>query len=292
MPKLKNKNEPEKEFLKGNSMGNQISRRSLIGAGVAAIACVPGFALGNGKQQQATLNTDRQLPGDLVLKFVRGAHTDLALTQELLADEPRLLRANWEWSPGDFESAIDAAAHTGSIEIVGFLLEHGAPYSVFTAAVLGDLTTLEAAFERNRDIIKAQGPHGITLHEHAVAGGDEATAVREFLEAQGAPQGKPPLDLEVDKQLAARVVGSYLIETEQRKLGFQIELKEDRNEKQRHLWLTAAGRASLRLQYQGQDRFVLEGTPAELLFQQDYESALLREGRPIGIARRVEAPCS
>ena len=64
-----------------------------------------------------------------------------------------------------------------------FLLEHGARLDLFAAAMLGYfdiVSAILAAYPAMRD---ALGPHGIPLVEHARAGGDDARAVLELLEA-------------------------------------------------------------------------------------------------------------
>lgn len=115
--------------------------------------------------------------------LVANAHGDLEIVRTLLAEEPRLVNAAWDWGGGDWETALGAAAHMGRRDIALFLLENGARLDLFAAAMLGDVevvrTTL-AAYPAMRDEL---GPHGIPLVEHARAGGEEARAVLELLES-------------------------------------------------------------------------------------------------------------
>jgi hypothetical protein len=109
-----------------------------------------------------------QLDPAQVQAFVANAHGDLEIVRSLLAEEPRLVNAAWDWGGGDWETSLGAAAHMGRRQIALFLLEHGARLDLFAAAMLGYF---------------ALGPHGIPLVDHARAGGADARAVLELLEA-------------------------------------------------------------------------------------------------------------
>ena len=102
---------------------------------------------------------------------------------ELLAQEPGLVNASWDWGGGDFETALGSAAHMGRKDIANFLLEHGAHLDLFAAAMLGKLEIVKTALQAFPAALKTPGPHGIPLIAHAQAGGDDATAVFEFLQA-------------------------------------------------------------------------------------------------------------
>ena len=82
---------------------------------------------------------------ELVSEFVRKAHSDLRRVQELLAEEPKLVNACWDWGAGDFEFALGAAAHTGRREIALFLLDCGARLDIFAAAMLGQLDVVKGS---------------------------------------------------------------------------------------------------------------------------------------------------
>jgi hypothetical protein len=119
----------------------------------------------------------------LVEEFVAVAHGDVNRVKELLAQEPALVNATWDWGGGDFETALGAAAHMGNREIAILLLEHGARLDIFAAAMLGDLEVVKAALAVHPDAINTPGPHGIPLIAHAQAGGDGAKGVLEFLKS-------------------------------------------------------------------------------------------------------------
>ncbi len=121
------------------------------------------------------------LESSLVQEFVGNAHGDLNRVQELLAQQAALINACWDWGGGDFETALGAAAHMGRNDIACFLLDHGARLDIFAAAMLGKLEIVKAALTSFPGAIDTPGPHGIPLIAHAQAGGDEASAVLEFL---------------------------------------------------------------------------------------------------------------
>ncbi|MBI1850712.1 MAG: ankyrin repeat domain-containing protein [Planctomycetes bacterium] len=126
------------------------------------------------------------MQGELVNEFVRAAHADLPKVKEMLAKEPALLNATWDWGGGDFEMAIGGAGHMGRRDIALFLIEQGARFDVFVAAMLGRLDLVKAALETHPNLKTSRGPHGISLSAHAKAGGEDAKAVLEYLQSIGA----------------------------------------------------------------------------------------------------------
>ena len=121
------------------------------------------------------------LDTELVQEFVGNAHGDLGAVRELLAREPALVNAAWDWGGGDWETGLGAAAHTGGREIALLLLEHGARVDIFAAAMLGWTEVVRAALAAYPALRYARGPHGIPLLKHAEAGGEDARAVVELL---------------------------------------------------------------------------------------------------------------
>lgn len=117
----------------------------------------------------------------LVEEFVGVSHGNFERVKELLAQEPALVNATWDWGGGDFETALGAASHMGNKAIANFLLEHGARIDIFAAAMLGKLEIVKAALSLYPDAIDIPGPHGIPLTDHAEAGAEEAKAVLEYL---------------------------------------------------------------------------------------------------------------
>ena len=123
-----------------------------------------------------------QVDPEKVEAFVAHAHGDFDAVQALLAEEPRLVNAAWDWGGGDWETALGAAAHMGRRQIALFLLEHDARLDLFAAAMLGYFDIVSAVLSDFPEMHHAVGPHGIPLVEHARAGGPDARAVLELLE--------------------------------------------------------------------------------------------------------------
>ncbi len=129
------------------------------------------------------METKLALEASLVQQFVGNAHGDLDRVKELLAQEPALINAAWDWGGGDFETALGAASHMGRRDIAEYLLDHGARLDLFAAAMLGKLDIVKAVLTAFPKLIHTPGPHGIPLIVHAKAGGEEAKAVLDYLES-------------------------------------------------------------------------------------------------------------
>lgn len=120
---------------------------------------------------------------ELVQEFVIAGHGNLARVQEMLAMDPQLIHAAWDWGGGDWETALGGAAHVGNREIAEYLLAHGARFDLFAAAMLGQLDLVRSVLEAFPALRAARGAHGISLMAHAQRGGDEAAAVVTYLES-------------------------------------------------------------------------------------------------------------
>jgi hypothetical protein len=129
------------------------------------------------------------LEPELVQEFVAKAHGDLDSVRELLESEPALLNASWDWGGGDWETGLGAAAHMGRRDIALYLLERGARADIFAAAMLGETEVVRGMLSAWPALRDAPGPHGIPLLAHARAGGEQARAVVELLEAPVAAPG-------------------------------------------------------------------------------------------------------
>ena len=114
--------------------------------------------------------------------FVTKAHGDLEAVQGLLAEEPELVNAAWDWGGGDWETALGAAAHVGRRDLAEILIGRGARVDIFAAAMLGQTAVVRALLDAFPDLLEAKGPHGIPLRVHAEKGGDRAREVLALLE--------------------------------------------------------------------------------------------------------------
>ena len=116
---------------------------------------------------------------NLVEEFVGVSHGNFARVKEMLAAEPALVNATWDWGGGDFETALGAAAHMGNKQIANYLLECGARLDIFAAAMLDMIEVVKAGLDARPEMLHTPGPHGIPLIVHAEAG--DAKAVLEYL---------------------------------------------------------------------------------------------------------------
>jgi hypothetical protein len=123
------------------------------------------------------------LEQDLVRAFVANAHGDLDAVRAALEGHPTLVNACWDWGGGDWETALGAASHMGRRDIAELLLGRGARLDVFAAAMLGELEIVRELLSAHPETLHALGPHGIPLRAHAEAGGEQARAVLELLDA-------------------------------------------------------------------------------------------------------------
>jgi hypothetical protein len=117
----------------------------------------------------------------LVKQFVIAGHGQIDKVKEMLAAQPALINATWDWGGGDFETALGGASHMGRADIARFLLENNARMDLFAAAILGRLDIIKAAAAAFPNILRVPGPHKIPLIAHAEKGGADAVAVVEFL---------------------------------------------------------------------------------------------------------------
>jgi hypothetical protein len=104
------------------------------------------------------METKPALEASLVQQLVGNAHGDLGRVKELLAQEPALIHARWDWGSGDFETALGAASHMGQRDIAECLVENGARLDLFAAAMLGKLEIVQATLEAFPDARPARHP--------------------------------------------------------------------------------------------------------------------------------------
>jgi hypothetical protein len=125
------------------------------------------------------------LAPSLVNEFVRKAHADLPGTKALLAEQPTLLNATWDWGGGDFETGVGGAGHMGNRDIAQYLIGEGARMDIFVASMLGHLDIVKALLTAYPNLLQSKGPHGIPLMTHAKKGGAPAEPVVAYLESLG-----------------------------------------------------------------------------------------------------------
>ena len=107
---------------------------------------------------------------EIVSDVVGSSHFNFEHVQELVNHRPELARANWDWSFGDWESALGAASHVGRRDIADFLISKGARPNIFTFAMYGNYEVVKSMIESMPILKSTDGPHGISLLQHAKAG--------------------------------------------------------------------------------------------------------------------------
>jgi hypothetical protein len=115
-----------------------------------------------------------RLDADLVHEFVIAGHVDLDKVKAMLAQQPALINATWDWGSGDWETALGGASHMGNKPIAEYLLAHGARMDVFCATMMGKTEIVKAYLADDPKVVDLKGPHGIPLVRHAQAGKQEA----------------------------------------------------------------------------------------------------------------------
>lgn len=136
------------------------------------------------------------------------SHNNPDEVRKLVEAQPSLARASWDWGFGDWETCLGAASHTGRRDIAEVLLAHGARPTIFSAAMMGQLDVVRAWITTQPSVAATLGPHGISLLAHARAGGNDAAAVRAYLET--IPEANRPLVLApIDEAVRASLEGRY-----------------------------------------------------------------------------------
>jgi hypothetical protein len=192
---------------------------------------------------------------DVVREVVGASHGNIARVKELVGARPALARASWDWGYGDWETPIDAASHVGNRPIAELLIANGARPTIFTAAMMGQLTILKGWIDTSPGIQRMRGPHGITLLAHAKAGGAAAADVVKYLESLGDADPRYT-DLPLSDAELAAIAGEYAFGP-----GATERLKVARNARG-ILTIARAGGVERNLSHQGGLVFIPAGAEA------------------------------
>jgi hypothetical protein len=190
-----------------------------------------------------------------LMKDVVGlSHSNLARVKEMVQQHPALAKASWDWGHGDHETALGAASHVGQRAIAEHLLENGAPPTLFSATMLGQLELVKAFMATTPGLQKIRGPHSLSLMVHAKAGGPPAAAVVAYLESIGdAALPLPDAPLSVEER--AMLDGRYVFGDRSRD-SFTVETKPNQ------VSLVRAGASARFLRHLGRLEFAPPGAPA------------------------------
>jgi ankyrin repeat protein len=118
--------------------------------------------------------------------FVGLGHQRFDELRARLSADPRLVHAE----ATNTEMAVDAAGHTGRVDIVEHLLAHGAPLSMASAAVLGDTKLVARLLDEEPDRIHERGPHDFALLWYASISGGNLDMARLLIERGARVEGQ------------------------------------------------------------------------------------------------------
>lgn len=108
-----------------------------------------------------------QLAPEIVKEFVVAGHANAPRVKEMLAANPALIHAAWDWGNGDFECALNGASHVGRQDVALLLLENGARLDAPAAAMLGETEVIKAFLRLTPNAANTRGAHGFSLLYHA-----------------------------------------------------------------------------------------------------------------------------
>jgi hypothetical protein len=198
----------------------------------------------------------------LAKEIVGVSHFNLARVKELVQQHPALAKGSWDWGYGDAETALGAASHTGRREIAELLIENGAPPTLFSATMLGQLDVVKAFLAAMPGGQRLRGPHSISLLVHARLGGPPAAAVLRYLESLG-DADLPMRDEPLTAEERARLDGRYVFGDRPRD-SFTVSTKPDA------VSIVRAGATARNVTHLGRLEFVPPGAPAvRIRFERD-----------------------
>ncbi|WP_024772828.1 hypothetical protein [Aquimarina macrocephali] len=156
---------------------------SIVGLGTAI--AIPAYLLTKPQKenaQQSKKDSD-QLDEKLVKDFVIAGHSKLNLVKEMLNEHPNLIYTSYDWGNGDFEEAIEGAAHLGNKEIVNYFISKGSRANLFVLTMLGKTSLVKPVIETYPELLFAKGAHGLTLLHHAQIG--ECLELEDYFKEKG-----------------------------------------------------------------------------------------------------------
>ena len=155
---------------------------------------------------------------NMVSSIVGASHGNFDKVKELVNSRPELAGASWDWGFGDWETALGAASHVGRRDIAEYLISNGARPDIFTYTMMGMLKSVQEIIETIPGIQSHNGPHGITLLQHAknrledknISAADAANVnkVISYLGTLGNADMKPK-NIEMTEEEKKKYLGEY-----------------------------------------------------------------------------------
>ncbi|MBL7740048.1 MAG: hypothetical protein JNK14_12595 [Chitinophagaceae bacterium] len=229
-------------------MNNLLQRRRFIKSSAFGLIGITTFNFSSAQDNMVYKSGSTATGGSLFYRYpsmddemvsgiVGAAHGNMDKVKELVGKRPELAGASWDWGFGDWETALGAASHVGRRDIAELLMSHGARPDIFTFAMMGMLKSVQEIIETVPGIQSHNGPHGITLLQHAknrlgdknITTEDKANVnkVISYLESLGNADMKPKsLDITDDEK--KKLLGEYrfgdgedeIFVVDQHRLGF------------------------------------------------------------------------
>jgi ankyrin repeat protein len=126
------------------------------------------------------MSETQEIPQPVIDEFVGVCHGDFERVKALLEVYPGIVGARAMWG----ESGIEAATQMGRVDIIEYLVAHGAPVDICAAIILGQEGIVREMVAADPLKIQATGAHGIPLLYFPAIAGNQILA--DFLLLQGA----------------------------------------------------------------------------------------------------------
>ena len=171
-----------------------LSSPMLTAAGALGQSPAPGEPVWPSPEPARGAPVDDSFPSQhvaLAREIVGVSHGNLARVRELVQQHPALAKASFDWGYG-----------------AELLIDNGAPPTLFSAAMLGQLDLVKAFLGTMPGGQRMRGPHSISLLTHARLGGPQAASVLTYLEALG-DADLPLKDEPLTDQDRAQLDGRY-----------------------------------------------------------------------------------
>jgi hypothetical protein len=231
---------------------------------------------------------------NMVSGIVGASHGNFDKVKELVNNRPELAGASWDWGFGDWETALGAASHVGRRDIAEFLIAHGARPDIFTYTMMGMLKSVQEIIETVPGIQSHNGPHGITLLQHAknrLANKDisssDATNVNKvisYLEVLGNADNKTK-NLDVNEDEKKKLLGEYRFGTGEGEI-FVVDMNKNGG-----LQIGRKGLFGRALNKIDENTFTPAGAPSvKIIFKMQNDKAVslsVHEPEPLVIAVRI-----
>jgi hypothetical protein len=158
---MENFQHPRRHFIKSSAFG-LIGITAFSNSSAKSISKIPNANTGDSLFYRYPSMNDEMVSG-----IVGASHGNFDKVKELVNARPELAGAAWDWGFGDWETALGAASHVGRRDIAEFLIANGARPDIFTYTMMGMLKSVQEIIETVPGIQSHNGPHGITLLQHA-----------------------------------------------------------------------------------------------------------------------------